>query len=150
MREKMQKRRKERKLILEILYQQEITDRTIQFIIENHLYPDPKISGSITEFCDRILNGISDHKEEIDALIEKFADNWALERLPLLDRNMMRLGIYEMLYEDDIPCGVSINEAIELAKLYGTQDSGKFINGVLGKIALGIEDKSSQKSSKRN
>jgi len=139
MREKMRKRRKERKLILEILYQQEITDRTIDFIIDNHLYPDPNISGQITEFCERILKGISANKEEIDVLIENFSDNWALERLPLLDRNMMRIGIYEMLYEKDIPHSVSINEAIELAKLYGTEDSGKFINGVLGKIALSIE-----------
>ena len=128
MRENMLKRRKERKLILEILYQQEITGRSIDFIIENHLYPDPNISGNITDFFKQILNGINEHKLEIDEFIERYADNWALERLPLLDRNILRIGIYEMLYEEEIPCSVSINEAIELAKLYGTEDSGKFIN----------------------
>lgn len=132
----MLERRKERRLALEILYQREITGRTVKQIIDDHLYSDK--SGPMTDFCQRILLGITAHQKKIDDLIETYTDNWALERMPLLDRNIIRIGIYEMLYERDIPESVSINEAIELAKIYGTEDSGKFINGVLGKIAASV------------
>lgn len=137
----MFERRRARKVALEILYQREITGSSIDIILEKHLYPEG--SDPITDFCRRILHGVTEHQKEIDELIEKYADNWALERMPLLDRNMIRIGIYEMLYEPDIPHSVSINEAIELAKVYGTADSSKFVNGVLGKISLSIGEKKS-------
>lgn len=138
----MLERRKARKIALEILYQREITGNSMEGILEKHLYP--KSSDPLSDFCLRILHGITCHQEEIDGLIERYTDNWALERMPLLDRNMIRIGIYEMLYESDIPHSVSINEAIELAKVYGTPDSSKFVNGVLGKISSSIGEKQSE------
>lgn len=135
----MLERRKARKAALEILYQREITGSSIHEILKKHLYPET--GGTLSDFCRRILSGIADHQQEIDGLIEKYTDNWALERMPLLDRNMIRIAICEMLYEPDIPFSVSINEAIELAKVYGTPDSSKFVNGVLGKIAMNISEK---------
>lgn len=132
----MLERRKARKAALEILYQREITGGSITSILENHLYP--AANDPLTSFTLRILLGIEEHQNEIDALIARYTDNWALERMPLLDRNMIRISIYEMLYEPDIPQSVSINEAIELAKIYGSQDSSKFVNGILGKIASSV------------
>lgn len=132
----MLERRRARKTALEILYQREITGNSIETILDRHLY-SPE-NDPLSEFCLRLLNGINKHQEEIDAMIRAFTDHWALERMPLLDRNILRIGIYEMLYEDDIPYSVSINEAIELAKIYGTPESGKFVNGILGKIAMSL------------
>ena len=141
----MLERRKARKAALEILYQREITGALITAILENHLYP--AANDPFTPFTLRILYGIEEHQAEIDPLIARYTDNWALERMPLLDRNIIRISIYEMLFESDIPHSVSINEAIELAKIYGTQDSSKFINGILGKIASSVCALTEKKSS---
>ncbi len=135
----MLERRKARKAALEILYQREITENSVDFILSHHLYSQEV--EPLSDFCLRILKGISLHQDEIDALIKKSTDHWALERMPPLDRNTIRISIYEMLYEDDIPYSVSINEAIELAKIYGTSESSKFVNGVLGKIVTNIDKK---------
>ncbi len=85
-------------------------------------------------FADPLIRGTIEHLAKIDALIEKHAKNWKLHRIATVDRNILRLAIYEMLYREDIPPVVSINEAIEIAKKYSTQDSGKFVNGILDKI----------------
>jgi len=135
----MLERRKARKAALEILYQREITENSVDLILHHHLYSQE--IEPLSEFCLRILRGIAQHQSEIDALIKGSTDHWALERMPLLDRNIIRISIYEMLFEDDIPHSVSINEAIELAKIYGTSDSSKFVNGVLGKIATNMSKK---------
>lgn len=87
------------------------------------------------EFGLRLVEGVLSHRPEIDKAIQDHSQEWSLERMPVVDRNIIRLGIYEMLYEEDIPVSVSINEAVELAKTYGTRDSSKFINGILGRIA---------------
>lgn len=85
-------------------------------------------------FAEPLIRGTIEHMTEIDALIRKHAKNWELHRIATVDRNILRLAIYEMLYREDIPPVVSINEAIEIAKKYSTQDSGKFVNGILDKI----------------
>ena len=73
--------------------------------------------------------------KRIDDIIEDISENWVLSRMPLVDRSILRLAAYEMLYRDDVPDSVSINEAVEMAKVYGGEDSSKFVNGVLGRIA---------------
>lgn len=138
----MSKRRKARDLALQMLYRCEITCESLSQVLES--LADQ--GNSLPDFTVSLLEGVEDHQEEIDAMIDKYADNWALERMPLLDRNIMRLGLFEMLYEDDIPYSVSINEAVELAKIYGTEDSSKFINGVLGKVATDLQESSKKKS----
>ena len=99
-----------------------------------------------TQFNDLIKGPISFNNEELDDLIARYADNWALDRMPLLDRNIIRISLYEMLHEEDIPYSVSINEAVELAKVFGTEDSGKFVNGILGKIASELQTSKTKKS----
>ena len=74
------------------------------------------------------------HQAELDALITKYAENWEMKRMTAVDRNIMRLAIYEMLHREDIPPIVSINEAVDIAKKFSTQDSGKFVNGILDKV----------------
>ncbi len=133
----MQVRRKARTIALEIIYQREITKASLDEIMRNRNRAGEGEPPS--EFSMKLIKGVINHQSEIDDLIEGYADNWALDRMPSLDRNIIRISLYEMLYEEDIPFSVSINEAVELAKIYGTEDSGKFVNGVLGKIASDLE-----------
>lgn len=133
----MQVRRKARTIALEIIYQREITKASLDEIIRNRNKAGEGEPPS--DFSMKLINGVVSHQSEIDDLIEGYADNWALDRMPSLDRNIIRISLYEMLYEEDIPFSVSINEAVELAKTYGTDDSGKFVNGVLGRIASDLE-----------
>jgi len=86
------------------------------------------------EFIHSVVNGAYDFLSEIDALIAKNLSGWEIDRIAKIDLALLRLAVYEMLYEDNIPCGVSINEAVELAKTYGDDDAYQFINGILGNI----------------
>lgn len=115
------KRRRARKRILSVLYRREFTD-------------DPQEAPSRNPYVREVLEGIAAHREEIDKLIEARAEGWRLDRLHLVDRSILRLGIYELLYRDDVPPEVAIDEAVELAKLYGTERSGAFVNGILDRI----------------
>ncbi len=85
-------------------------------------------------FSRHLVEGVLKHQEEIDAYIIKYAPEWPLEQITTVDRNILRLGIYEMVFDIDIPARVAINEAIEIAKAYGGPSSSKFINGVLGSL----------------
>jgi len=85
-------------------------------------------------FADPLIRGTLDHRNAIDELIKKHAKNWDFHRIAAVDRNIMRLAIFEMLHREDIPPIVSINEAVDIAKKFSTQDSGKFVNGILDKI----------------
>ncbi|OFW59705.1 MAG: transcription antitermination factor NusB [Actinobacteria bacterium RBG_19FT_COMBO_54_7] len=91
-------------------------------------------SGEISEFALDLIYLYMQHKAEIDSLIDSYADRWSLERMPMIDRNLLRLGFVELLYLQDIPTNVTINEYLELAKKFSTEDSGKFINGIMGKL----------------
>ncbi len=85
-------------------------------------------------FIERLIGGVVDNQAEIDSLITKFAPEWPLDQITVVDRNILRLGIYELRYDENIPAKVAINEAIELAKTFGGESSGKFVNGVLGAV----------------
>jgi N utilization substance protein B len=89
-------------------------------------------------FSDALIRGVVEHRAEIDERIVQIAQNWDLQRMAVVDRNILRLAIYEMLYRDDIPPVVSINEAVDIAKKFSTGDSGKFVNGLLDKIKGGL------------
>ncbi|MFA6424189.1 MAG: transcription antitermination factor NusB [Candidatus Magasanikbacteria bacterium] len=90
--------------------------------------------GDEKQFSSDIINGIIDHLKEIDEIIVKYAPNWPLEKITVMDRNILRIGIWEMKFNPEVPPKVAINEAIELAKSYGGPASGKFVNGVLGSL----------------
>lgn len=85
-------------------------------------------------FVEELIDGVKKHKKEIDKIIIKYAPEWPLEQITIVDRNILRIGIYELKYSPNIPAKVAINEAIELAKNFGGESSGKFVNGVLGAI----------------
>lgn len=86
------------------------------------------------EFAQKLVKGVTDNQDEIDATITKFAPDWPLPKITTVDRNVLRIGTYELRYDQEIPSKVAINEAIELAKTFGGESSGKFVNGVLGAV----------------
>ena len=98
------------------------------------LPPPTTDEAAVRLFADPLIRGTLEHREEADALIKQHAKNWELHRIAAVDRNILRLAIYEMLHRDDIPPIVSINEAVDIAKKFSTQDSGKFVNGILDKV----------------
>lgn len=108
------------------------------------------------DFAKNLVKGILEHKDDVDATITKFAPDWPLPKITVTDRNVLRIGTYELKHDTDIPSKVAINEAIELAKTFGGESSGKFVNGVLGAVfrdqaAQGIEknaDKPKEKTAK--
>jgi transcription antitermination protein NusB len=98
------------------------------------LPPATTEEAAMRVFAEPLIRGTLEHRGEADELIKKHAQNWDLHRIAAVDRNILRLAIYEMLHRDDIPPVVSINEAVDIAKKFSTQDSGKFVNGILDKI----------------
>lgn len=94
--------------------------------------PPPSDAG----YYDATVRGVWDRREEIDGLIRRAADNWRLERMTLVDRNIIRLGTYEICHSGDIPFVVAINEAVDLGKRFGSEESGSFINGILDRISV--------------
>lgn len=82
-----------------------------------------------------LVEGVAANREEIDAIIRGAAEHWTLERMPVVDRNVLRLGIYELLHRPEVPTGAVVDEAVSLAKLLSTEDSGRFVNGILGRVA---------------
>ena len=130
----MRKRTKAREIALKILYQSEITRREIKLVMQNFFDMMEAVDKNVEEFSHRIALGVEEHLEEIDQVITKHATNWQLKRMAIIDRNILRLGVYELLFAPDIPPKVTINEAVELAKKYGDIESSKFVNGILDKI----------------
>ena len=98
------------------------------------LPPPSADDATVRVFADPLIRGTLEHRDACDAIITKHAKNWDLHRIAAVDRNVMRLAIYEMLHREDIPPIVSINEAVDIAKKFSTQDSGKFVNGILDKV----------------
>jgi N utilization substance protein B len=101
--------------------------------------PPPTAGEAETRlFADPLIRGVIEHRDELDERIKQHARNWDFHRIAAVDRNIMRLAIFEMLHREDIPPVVSINEAVDIAKKYSTQESGKFVNGILDRIREGI------------
>ncbi len=130
----MRKRTQARECALKILYQADITKRQIHLASARFWSERDKIDNNIKGFCERITTGVEQRLEEIDNKISKYATNWQLKRMAVIDRNVLRIGVFEILFAPDVPPKVAINEAVELAKKYGDMDSGKFVNGILDKI----------------
>ena len=129
----MRKRRKSRECALQVLFQLNITKQEAikalsQF--QEHFSSD----GEADEFLKRLVLGVLDHRQELDRLIEQYSENWRLDRINIIERNILRMALFELLYCEEIPPKVTINEAIDLGKRYGSGDSGGFINGILDRI----------------
>lgn len=127
-------RRKTRELVLQALYALEIGKHDPSKVIKDQLEPELKSDPELLEFGRRLLEHTVLHAEEFDPLIEKHTKNWKLERIALLDRILLRMALTEFIYFEDIPEKVSLNEAIEIAKLFSTPKSGTFINGILDAV----------------
>ena len=98
------------------------------------------ISKRSLSFFLKLINGVIKAMPEIDSVIERFSSNWKISRMSIVDRNIMRVAVYEMLFCSDIPSKVSINEAIDIGKKFGTEESGAFINGILDSIRIAVEE----------
>jgi len=127
------RRRKSREFALQVLYQlnlskQEALHAITQF--QEHFMA----SGEADPFQKSLVLGVLDHCPELDRLIEKYSEHWCLDRINVIERNILRMAIFELLYCEEIPPKVTINEAIDLGKRYGSEDSGSFINGILDRI----------------
>lgn len=103
------------------------------------LSPPTDDEVAIAEFAEPLICGVLEQRNALDAAILAHADNWDLHRMAVVDRNILRLASYEMLYRDDIPPVVSINEAVDIAKKFSTEESGKFVNGILDKVCAELE-----------
>jgi len=126
-------RRKARELALQMLFQFDMAGNPPDTIVET--FEDlQKSKPNTREFAVKIFRGTVDHMQEIDDMIQQQADNWRLSRMAVVDRNIIRMSIYEFMHETDTPKLVIIDEAIEIAKKFGTQKSSQFINGILDGI----------------
>ena len=123
-------RRRARELALQLLYQSELTDAEPEEMQAE--FEEWRSAGaSVREFADKLLRGTLARRDEIDQELGRQTTHWRLERLAAVDRNILRLAMYELIFETETPHAVVIDEAIEIAKKYGTKDSGRFVNGVL-------------------
>ena len=120
-------------LALQALYESESVGHDPCSAI-TRLSEESSLPEKLAQFALELVTGVIQHKQEIDANIRRYAPAWPVEQLALLDRNILRLAIFEILYDNSSPVKVAINEAVELAKAFGTDSSARFINGVLGSV----------------
>ena len=130
----MRKRTKSREIALKILYAWEITDDSLDICCEEYLKNNNSEEDVVVEYAERLVSGIGSNIKKIDEMILSHATNWRLDRMATIDRNIIRIASFELVFMEDMPPKVAINEAIEMAKKYGSRDSGNFVNGILDKI----------------
>jgi transcription antitermination protein NusB len=124
----MATRREARERALSFCYELEVRGADVASLLDDlPVQPDPYVAT--------LVQGVAEHRDELDAILRKYSEHWALERMPLVDRAVLRIGCYELGWQPELPTGVVISEAVELAKQYSTKDSGRFVNGMLGRIA---------------
>jgi len=124
-------RREARERALALLYEAEVKDRPVADVLaELPVEPEP--------FAVELVTGVDAHRADLDALLGRFARDWPVERMPALDRAVLRMGCFELCHRPDVPTGAVLSEAVELASAYSTDDSGRFVNGVLSAIAAEV------------
>jgi transcription antitermination factor NusB len=141
----VRERRRARKLALQMLFQIDLGGVLLDDVVKYFLERSDE-SEEIKDFALKIVKGTLENLKEIDSLIKERLQNWEFDRISNVDKNILRFAIYELLYRDDIPVAVTINEAIEIAKEYSGSEAGKFVNGILDRIKQdkGIERKQSK------
>ena len=138
MAKKKHERRRAREDALSLLYSSDIMEVAPTQLVDEGDYPEDIL---LSEYAESLVRGVVEHREDIDGLLAATSENWSVERMPVVDRALLRLAVYEMVYVDEVPVSVAINEAVELAKVYGGEDdSSRFVNGVLGRIARTLEE----------
>lgn len=129
------KRRKAREYALQILFQLDIRREKPAAAVFRNFWKHFDADDEVKSFTEEIVKGTTKHLVKINGAIRKNAKNWSLDRMAAVDRNVLRMAVYEILYRMDIPTSVTINEAIEIAKKFGTDESGAFVNGILDSVA---------------
>ena len=132
---KMKARRKARTIALQALYEIDCTDHSPDLVVEQRLAEQP-LDDALTAFARQMVVGVMAQTATLDKLIQKHAPEWPLDQMALIDRNILRIAIWEFAAARQTPIKVAINEAVELAKLYGSDSAPRFVNGVLGALAL--------------
>ncbi len=138
----MATRRKARRAALELLYQVDLCGRFTEAEVNEALdiwRSERELGEEVLQFVAQVAHGVREHLQAIDSVIAAYARDWTIERMAVVDRNILRLALYEMLYRPDIPASVAINEAVELAKRYGDVGSKAFINGILAAVKRDLE-----------
>ncbi len=132
-------RRKAREDAVQVLYQLDLNNTLTPGAGLGHFesYFNPE-GGPIDEFTRRLVTGVVENLKEIDATVARYSEHWKTDRMPAVDRNILRLGIYELEYCDDIPSTVSINEMVDLSKAFGSENSPGFVNGILDKVKASL------------
>lgn len=133
------KRRKAREYVLQFLFQSDFGDKSGISRGLKQFWADKEKDDEVKKFATELIKGTLSGLDEIDAVINKAAEHWVLDRMAAVDRNILRFAVYELLHRKDIPAPVTINEAIEIAKKYSTAESAAFINGILDKIAKKVK-----------
>jgi len=132
----MATRREARERALGLCYEVEARGLTANEVLDEQVAPpDP--------YAIALVRGVDEHRDEIDALLARYSEHWAVERMPAVDRALLRIGTYELSWGDGLTPGVVINEAVELAQQYSTKDSGRFVNGLLSRVAEHVQDHAS-------
>lgn len=125
-------RHQARERALQILFQHDIHGKVDLPLDE--FWREYSVSDESKVFAEQLVRGVAEHQKELDTLIGKYATNWTVSRMPVVDRNILRAGLYELLWLDDVPAKVTMDEAIELAKRFGDEEASKFVNAVLDKV----------------
>jgi len=131
----MPARRKARKRALDVLYESDLRGLPITDVLSSYLQRLERPRPEHIEYSIKLVEGVAEQHARIDELIASYAEGWTLDRMPVVDRNLARIAVYELLFVDEIDDPVAITEAVELAKTLSTDDSPRYLNGVLGRIA---------------
>ena len=122
-----------------MLFQLDLNQAASIDIAIKRFWDDKQADPAMMKFAEELVRGVRSNLSEIDETVGKYADNWHMDRMAAVDRNVIRMAVYEMLYCKDIPPVVSINEAVDLAKYFGSKESGRFVNGILDRIRKDID-----------
>ncbi|MDF1593630.1 MAG: transcription antitermination factor NusB [Desulfobacterales bacterium] len=136
----MGNRRRARELAMQALFYMDMRQKSSGEMLELYCHCFAPSKKNLPFFME-LVNGVTNNKLQIDGIIERFSNNWKISRMSCVDRNIMRIAVYEMLFCRDIPPKVSINEGIDVGKKFGTEESGAFINGILDSIRVALDNK---------
>lgn len=135
------KRHEAREIALKALFACDLGKNDVDFVLKQLLDENKKVDENSKGFIDYLVKGVLEHQESIDTLIAEHSVEWKIERIATVDRNIMRLALFEIMYTPNMPAAIAINEGVELAKNYSSKESARFINGILGNFIKLDEDK---------
>ena len=130
----MGNRHKAREFTLQLLFAMDFNHQDV-FVTMSMFWMDLSVPDEVRRFSDELVMGVKEQLEQIDTILSQYSENWTIDRMTGVDRNILRMAIYELLHRPEIPKNVTINEAVEIGKKFGSEDSGAFVNGILDRIA---------------